>query len=250
MLVATDRALEPTLRRHLGVDASRVRVVPNAVDLQTCARLAGPEDGRRVRARAGLRPEQPVLLSVGRIEQNKGFHTLVPALRALAAPGREGTPWEQDWRWVMIGDGPHAPRLMRQLAQAGLRSRVMRLGWLDDADLHAWYEAATLFVHPSLYEGSSLVTLEAMAHRRPVVATAAGGIPDKVNPGVSGWLVPPGASTPCDWPWSTPSATAIGCGGWATRDGRSWNASSLGRPPRPRLLQVYDEILGARRGED
>ena len=62
------------------------------------------------------------------------------------------------------------------------------------ATLHAWYEAATLFVHPTLYEGSSLVTLEAMAHRRAVVATRAGGLPDKVRPGVNGWLVEPGDS--------------------------------------------------------
>jgi glycogen synthase len=58
--------------------------------------------------------------------------------------------------------------------------------------LHAWHELSTLFVHPTLYEGSSLVTLEAMAHRRAVVASAAGGIPDKVRPGRNGWLVPPG----------------------------------------------------------
>ena len=46
-------------------------------------------------------------------------------------------------------------------------------------------------MHPTRYEGSSLVTLEAMAHRRPVVATRAGGLPDKVRPGVNGWLVTP-----------------------------------------------------------
>ena len=68
----------------------------------------------------------------------------------------------------------------------------MLIGRADDATLHAWYEAATLFVHPTLYEGSSLVTLEAMAHRRAVVATRAGGLPDKVHPGVNGWLVEPG----------------------------------------------------------
>jgi glycosyltransferase involved in cell wall biosynthesis len=65
------------------------------------------------------------------------------------------------------------------------------LGRIEDRDLHAWYEAATLFVHPTLYEGSSLVTLEAMAHRRAVVGTRAGGVPDKVKPGINGWLVPP-----------------------------------------------------------
>src|SRR5690606_14275099 len=64
-------------------------------------------------------------------------------------------------------------------------------GRLDDAELHSLYEHVDLFVHPTLYEGSSLVTLEAMIHRRPVVATAAGGIPDKVFSGRNGLLVPP-----------------------------------------------------------
>jgi glycosyltransferase involved in cell wall biosynthesis len=46
-------------------------------------------------------------------------------------------------------------------------------------------------VHPTRYEGSSLVTLEAMAHCRPIIATRAGGLPDKVRPGENGWLVEP-----------------------------------------------------------
>ena len=62
---------------------------------------------------------------------------------------------------------------------------------MEDALLHALYERADLFVHPTHYEGSSLVTLEAMAHGRAVVATRAGGIPDKVTHGVTGLLVAP-----------------------------------------------------------
>ena len=83
------------------------------------------------------------------------------------------------------------PRSRRAVRAAGIGAHVLFAGRADDADLHAWYEAASLFVHPTRYEGSSLVTLEAMAHRRAVVATRAGGLPDKVRPGVNGWLVPP-----------------------------------------------------------
>jgi glycosyltransferase involved in cell wall biosynthesis len=64
-------------------------------------------------------------------------------------------------------------------------------GRVEDSLLHALYERADLFVHPTHYEGSSLVTLEAMAHGRAVVATRAGGIPDKVKDGVTGLLVEP-----------------------------------------------------------
>ena len=73
-----------------------------------------------------------------------------------------------------------------------LSANVLFAGKAPDRELHAWYEAADLFVHPTLYEGSSLVTLEAMAHRRACVVTDAGGLPDKVRNGRNGWIVPAG----------------------------------------------------------
>jgi glycosyltransferase involved in cell wall biosynthesis len=124
-------------------------------------------------------------LSVGRLEANKGFHVLAEAVARLA-------PRVDDLRWVIVGDGPYRVLLERRIDAAGLARRVHWARGIDDPELHAWYEAADLFVHPTLYEGSSLVTLEAMAHRRPVIATRAGGLPDKVLPGTTGWLVPPG----------------------------------------------------------
>src|SRR5262249_48006258 len=65
-------------------------------------------------------------------------------------------------------------------------------GKLDDTELHSLYEEIDLVIHPTLYEGSSLVTLEAMIHRRPIVASAAGGIPDKVFDARNGYLTRPG----------------------------------------------------------
>jgi glycosyltransferase involved in cell wall biosynthesis len=76
--------------------------------------------------------------------------------------------------------------------ELGMQERVHFLGRVSDHEMHAWHELSTLFLHPTLYEGSSLVTLEAMAHRRAVIASAAGGIPDKIRPGQNGWLVAPG----------------------------------------------------------
>src|SRR5262249_32959670 len=73
-----------------------------------------------------------------------------------------------------------------------LRPHVHFAGRVEERVLHALYERADLLVHPTRYEGSSLVTLEAMAHGRAVVATRAGGIPDKVTDGVQGRLVAPG----------------------------------------------------------
>ena len=189
-IIATDRALEPIVREHLHVPAERVRVIPNALDLRSLDRLATTADGARVRLAAGIGRDDVVLLSVGRLEENKGFDRLAAALGALAAHG--GRLPEGRWRWVVIGDGPFRSRLEDAIREANLGRAALLIGRAADKELHAWYEATTLFVHPTLYEGSSLVTLEAMAHRRAVVATSAGGLPDKVKPGVNGWLVEPG----------------------------------------------------------
>ena len=188
-VIATDRALEPAVRRHLGVPADRIRVIPNALDLPAIDAVVSAEAALDVRRRAGIKTGERVLLSVGRLEANKGFHVLASALAALR---EHGTALAPHWRWVIVGDGPYRPRIEEIVEAARLSKQVLFVGRADDQELHAWYEAATLFVHPTLYEGSSLVTLEAMAHRRAVIATAAGGIPDKVKPGVNGWIVPPG----------------------------------------------------------
>jgi glycosyltransferase involved in cell wall biosynthesis len=181
-VIATDRSLEPSVREFLNVGPGRLVTIPNAVDLDTCESAAGPADGHHMRrflpAGTGF-----ILVSVGRLEQNKGFHVLAEALSLLKS---------RSWYWVLVGDGPARPALERQFATLGLTDRVRVMGRTGAADLHAWYEAADVFVHPTLYEGSSLVTLEAMAHRRAVIATTAGGLPDKVVPGRTGWLVAPG----------------------------------------------------------
>ena len=240
-IIATDRALEPAVRAHLKVHDSRVRVIPNALDLESLDRLASPSDGPRIRRAAAIGDDEVVLLSVGRLEQNKGFHVLVAALAALR--DHSGRIAEGRWRWVLAGDGPFRNALQSAIRAAGLTANVHLAGRVSDGDLHAWYEAADLFVHPTLYEGSSLVTLEAMAHRRAVVATTAGGLPDKVRRGVNGWLVPPGDG-------SALAAAISGALGQSARlpemglAGRaiverefSWEAAAAA------TLRLYDELL-------
>jgi len=188
-VIATDRALEPVVLGHLGIPRAKMRTIPNALDLRQVDAYVDPGRLGDLRLRHNLQPGERVLLSAGRIEASKGFHVL---LRALAAIRDHGSLDGRSWRWVVLGEGPYRPMLDVLASELGLDGHVHFAGRVPDAELHAWHELATLFIHPTLYEGSSLVTLEAMAHRRAVVASAAGGIPDKVRPGVNGWLVPPG----------------------------------------------------------
>ena len=186
-VVATDEATRAEVPRYLGVDPARVVVLPNGVALDEIA-SSTPADPRAVAERAlpPLRGADPVFLSVGRLERYKGFEDAAAALAALQAEGRLGA----NWAWVIVGEGPGAARLRGGLA-TGVAPHVHFAGRVEDSLLHALYERADLFVHPTHYEGSSLVTLEAMAHGRAVVATRAGGIPDKVKDGVTGLLVEP-----------------------------------------------------------
>lgn len=202
-VIATDESTRGEVPVYLGVDPARVVVIPNGIDVLEIER-ATPSDPARV-AREAL-PElagaHPVILSVGRVEGYKGFFDTWEALRSLHAEGR--LPW--GWLWVVVGDGPHRQELSRRvlygdLAQrfrsggspaSDLRRHVVMPGRVSEAVLHALYESADVFVHATRYEGSSLVTLEAMAHGLPVIATRAGGIPDKVVEGETGFLVEPG----------------------------------------------------------
>lgn len=184
--IATDECTRDDLPRYLGVDPARVAVVPSAIDVAECLGLVREDLRAALRERLGLGGAGPTLLSVGRLERNKGFHVLIEALARL----RDTLP--AGWRWLLVGTGKEREALADQARAAGIAEHVTFVGRLDDAELHSLYEEVDLLVHPTLYEGSSLVTLEGAIHGRPVVASAAGGIPDKVFDGRNGFLVRPG----------------------------------------------------------
>jgi glycosyltransferase involved in cell wall biosynthesis len=221
-VIATDKSIVPIVTRHLPMPPERVHLVPNGIDVADLDRLIDPGAAAGVRQRIGIMAETPLLVSVGRLEDNKGFADLATALSTLDR--------SLQWHWTLIGGGPARASLVDHFRALGIADRVFLAGRTDDPTLHAWYEAADLFVHPTRYEGSSLVTLEAMLHRKPVLATRAGGLPDKVLPGRTGWLTTPAS------PESLASALRQ-----ALRDRQHWRAfGDAGR----RLLE--DEFDWAR----
>ena len=238
-VIATDRALVEPVLAHLRVPREVVRVIPNAIEPEEADRVDGPTRVSELRRSAGLAADDLLLVSVGRLEANKGFAVMVDALGRLAADQR----LRGNWKWVLVGDGPRRRLLEREISAAGIGAHVVLRGRAEDAELHGWYDAATLFVHPTLYEGSSLVTLEAMAHRRAVVATRAGGLPDKVVPGVTGWLVPSGDAAALAEAIATAIAdrTRLSSMGAAGREllerEFSWRVAT------DQLLAMYEELL-------
>jgi glycosyltransferase involved in cell wall biosynthesis len=182
-VVATDEATRDDVPRLLGADAGKVVVLPNGIDPDEVARLTPPDPVAVANAALpALSAASPVFLSVGRPEAYKGYGDVAAALERLQAGGALGPRWA----WVVVGGRPGG---LRPPAAPG---HVHLAGRVSDALLHALYARADVFVHATRFEGSSLVTLEAMAHGLPVVATRAGGIPDKVVEGETGYLVEPG----------------------------------------------------------
>jgi glycosyltransferase involved in cell wall biosynthesis len=184
--IATDACTQGDLPHYLGVDPARVVVIPSAIDVEECMGWTCDDLRLKMRESFGLDEADLAILSVSRLERNKGYHVLAAALAKLRGrlPPR--------WRWLLVGQGKERAALEQQCQALGIADHVVFAGKLDDAELHSLYEEIDLFVHPTLYEGSSLVTLEAMIHRLPVVASAAGGIPDKIFDGRNGYLVRPG----------------------------------------------------------
>lgn len=188
-VIATDRSMRAELVKLLGLREDKVVVIPNGVDLEEIRSLADEEvRARLVRQWPHLASADDTLrgVSVGRLEQNKGFEYLVRAL-AVAKP-----ELGERWGWLLVGEGSLRPHLANLVTALGLENHLFLAGAVTDSELHNLYALSNLFVHPSLYEGSSLVTLEAMSHGLPVIASAVGGIPDKVAEGETGFLVRPG----------------------------------------------------------
>lgn len=134
--------------------------------------------------------ERPVrLLTVGRAVPKKGFDDLLRALAAL--------PATCDWRLAHIGGGPLLPDLKRQADELGLSERIEWRGACDEDEVHQAYRDADLFVLASRVtadgdrDGIPNVLVEAMSHGLPVVATAAGAIPELISK-ETGVLVAPG----------------------------------------------------------
>jgi len=150
-----------------------------------------PEFEERVAAKvhpelpAGFPRDGKIILTVGRwdpSERYKGADTLIAALPRLL----QSAP---DTFLVLVGDGKDRPRLEQLARDAGVSGRTRFLHGLTQDELFACYAACQVFALPSRGEGFGLVFLEAMAHGKPVIGGAYGGIPDVIEDGVTGLLV-------------------------------------------------------------
>lgn len=122
---------------------------------------------------------------VGRICEQKGQLLLVEALAGLKQRG-------VDARLVLAGDGPMRRDIEERAAELGVADRIRITGWISGERVRQEILDARFLVLPSFAEGIPVVFMEAMALKRPVISTYVAGIPELVQPGRTGWLVPSG----------------------------------------------------------
>ena len=141
----------------------------------------------QVRLDLGLSPDSILLLTVARLNQQKGHDTLIPAIPHLIRQF-------PNIHFIWVGDGEQQSSLVRQLESYNTQNAVSLLRHREDIpDLLA---AADLFIFPTHFEGFPFALLEAMARRLPIVATSVNGIPEIIEHTVEGLLVREGDS--CD----------------------------------------------------
>ena len=154
-----------------GADSSKIRIVPNAVDLN----MFRPSKEKS---------NDPLFVWVGRFVPEKGLHHLVKAIEIVVRECKEA-------KFILIGDGPMLPLIKKVVKNSGLNDYVRFTGVMDPKSVSHFLSKATGFVFPSLKEGMPKAVLEAMACGLPIIASNISGIDEFVTNGYDGLLVPP-----------------------------------------------------------
>ncbi len=195
VIAVSDGMRADILRSYPALDPARVVTVYNGIDLDAWAPNPDADRAREL----GLDPAHPSIVFVGRITRQKGLPHLLRAARSLP----EGV------QLILCAGAPDTPEILAEVKGLVEELQSSREGvvWIDDVlprdDLRALLSHATAFVCPSVYEPLGIVNLEAMACGAPVVGSATGGIPEVIDDGVTGFLVPidqvqDGTGTPTD----------------------------------------------------
>ena len=177
-LIVVSRAIERKIAEE-GRKGAPVSLIYNGVDLQ---RYNHQQPCCTLHEEYGIDSEGPIVGVVARLEAEKGHRTLIDAWPDVLAAVPSA--------WLLIiGEGSERDSLESQAQSLGIEHRVVFTGRREDVP--AVTAALDISVLPSYREAQGLSVLEAMALSRPVVASAVGGIPEMIEDGVTGLLVPP-----------------------------------------------------------
>ena len=190
-VIAVSESMSRDVHEEYGVARDRIRVIHNGIDLQQYRPTPDPSLLKALQIDA----EMPFVLFVGRITRQKGIIHLVNAIQHL----------HRGVQVVLCAGAPDTPEIATEMTAAVDRARAEGshpIIWIREMmpkeKIITLYTHAAVFVCPSVYEPFGIINLEAMACETPVVASAVGGIPEVVEHGVTGLLVPPEVSGPTE----------------------------------------------------
>lgn len=195
-VIAVSKETRQDILNNFTVDADRVHVIHNGIDLDEYQYDPSTE---ALRAR-GVDPDRPYVLFVGRITRQKGIIHLVNAIPDI----------DPSLQIVLLAGAPDTPEIGKEMSERVAAVSEQRPGviWIEEMlprpEVIQFYSHAAVFCCPSVYEPFGIINLEAMACRTAVVASNIGGIPEVVVPGETGLLVnlelKPGTFEPVDPP--------------------------------------------------
>jgi len=173
---------------ELGASREKLSVIRNGVDV---SRFNVNIDTRTVRRRYA-RPDEKMVVYVGRLVHEKGVHVLIGAVpKVLSAL--------QNVNFVIVGEGGMKDYLAQEAWDFGVAHRVFFAGFVDEKTLVAMYKASDAAVFPSLYEPFGITALEAMAAKTPLVVSDTGGLAEIVEHDKTGVKVYPDNSDSLAW---------------------------------------------------
>jgi glycosyltransferase involved in cell wall biosynthesis len=179
-IIAVSKPVREALLTWLPSLEHKTRLVNNCIDPDIPTATPSQLDG--IRKELGITKDDVVILYAGRLLHAKGPDVLLEALI-------QQTNDSINTKVLIAGDGELRESLTKFITENSLNDRVSILGFRSDVPI--LISLTDLIVLPSRWEGLPMILLEAMAAGKPVVATAVGGVPDVIQDGINGWLVPP-----------------------------------------------------------
>lgn len=181
-IIVCSQAVRNFVAQNEHIKTDKLLVVPNSFDLKKFIDHSSTEDNKKTKKSLGLNDKDRIFGTVGSFSVQKGHIYLIEAMKKIVSE-------EPSSKLLMIGAGPLEEKIRKKVDQLGLTRQIIFTG--QRRDVYNLLPILEIFVLPSLWEGLPLVTLEAMAMAKPIVASKIPGITEVVIDGESGLLVPP-----------------------------------------------------------
>jgi glycosyltransferase involved in cell wall biosynthesis len=182
-LIAVSDFTRRELKQYYRVNQAKIRVIHNGVDVD---KFKPASIKRKIKEELGLNPDDLAILSVGRLYARKGLFTLIESMPAVVHSFPRA-------KFIISGKGQsnEMRKLVDHATRLGVNDNIVFTGYFPDSKLPKLYQAADVFAFSTFYENLPFAVLEALSSGLPVVTTNVGGIPEMIESGKNGFLVPP-----------------------------------------------------------